>query len=170
MNSQEVQNVFLHPLGSPPPQGTGINSLGKLLSWFTWVRLETSPASPPCAASLLSIAGSGLIHLDGSPFQISTVQAVYRGLGFGITGHFHKPESFGSPVVHVFDDLGGLDLAESPESLFQILFGNLKRQIPNVNIHFLSPFLLDTVTPTLSFRQGTEIFLRSASVGGDALF
>lgn len=58
-----------------------------------------------------------------------------RGLGFGAVGHLNKPESPRISGKLVCDDFDGCDLAEGLESLPQIFFSGLLRQIAYINIH-----------------------------------
>jgi len=46
----------------------------------------------------------------------------------------------------VLYDINGRDLPEGLESLPQILFGDLARQIANVNIHLNLPFAVNLIT------------------------
>ena len=52
-------------------------------------------------------AGTGFIHLEGSPLKVLAVQSVDSRLGFSIIGHLDKAESLRSSGIPVGYDSNG---------------------------------------------------------------
>jgi hypothetical protein len=67
-------------------------------------------------------SGSSFVHIYGPAFHFLAVQAGNPSLGLGLGGHFHKSESSGFAAELISYDIDRTDLAESLESLTQIIF------------------------------------------------
>jgi hypothetical protein len=96
-----------------------------------------------------------LIDIDEASLQILAVQLFDCFFGFLLRRHFNESKSFGLAAVLVFYDVGVINFAKRCKSLSQIIFCCLRRQISNIDIHFV--FLFKIFTATLSGRtQSTK--------------
>jgi hypothetical protein len=113
---------------------------------------ETStPASTKTAASALaarsatfSMVGpwTRFIHIHLLPPQVLPVEILDGCLSFNLLGHLNKTKPPSLATVFVFNDACRTDLAIGLKSLPKIFPCDFIRQIPNINIHRLPPFVV----------------------------
>jgi hypothetical protein len=119
----------------------------------------TASAAATAAASSAPTASVrsrfSLIDIDEASLQILAVQLFDCFFGFLLRRHFNESKSFGLAAVLVLYDVGVINFAKRCKSLSQIIFCCLRRQISNIDIHFV--FLFKIFTATLSGRtQSTK--------------
>jgi hypothetical protein len=98
------------------------------------------PTTSSSFTSTTVVPRASLIDGKRLSLQLLAIQAVDRGLCFSLTGHLHESESSWLASEPVRYDIDGCDLPEGFKSLLQILFSDIARQVPDVDIHagFLS--------------------------------
>jgi hypothetical protein len=69
-------------------------------------------------------------------------QACDSSLALGFVRHFHETEASGLSAVSVFDDVNRLNFAKDLKLATQIVLGNIRRQITDVDLHDSPPFLI----------------------------
>lgn len=69
------------------------------------------------------------------PFIIGAIDCANGSFALGVVGHFHKTEAPRFSAKAIDDYLHRRDLSVAFEQLAQAIFGRLKSQISNVNVH-----------------------------------
>jgi hypothetical protein len=102
--------------------------------------LESAAASAAAAAALLTLTLTlillrpGFIHGEGLAQEFPSIEFFNRLFGVLFRFHFHEPETPGEPGVLVLNDIYGDYLAYRGKIRSQVLFDDLCRQIPNIEV------------------------------------
>jgi hypothetical protein len=75
-----------------------------------------------------------LVDLECATAEILAIQAVDRSAGFRVGRHLDEAEALALARVTVGNDLDRLDLAELCKLLLQLVFGDLERQIADIQL------------------------------------
>jgi hypothetical protein len=129
--TQTLSGTSAAPLTSPIT-GTALTTPATALT--TPAAVATSAAS---SATTAFRAWTRFIDNNRSTFDFLAVKPFYRRLAVSFRRHFHKAEAFRLSAVFVFNNGGGVNRSEFFESLPQLFFSDVIRQIPHVNLHSL---------------------------------
>jgi hypothetical protein len=105
---------------------------------------ETAASALAARSATFSMVGpwTRFIHIHLLPPQVLPVEILDSCLGFSLLGHLNKTKPPRLATVFIFNDACRTDLAIGLKSLPKIFPCDLIRQIPNINIHRLPPFVV----------------------------
>jgi hypothetical protein len=98
-----------------------------------------SATAATAATRTTFFAWASFIYLQGATFYFLAIQSGNRGGCFFAAGHFNEAETTGLASELIFDHGRGGNLAVSSESRSQLIFAQIERKIPNIDIHSLTP-------------------------------
>jgi hypothetical protein len=122
---------------------------------------ETAASALAARPATFSMVGTWtrFIYIHLLPPQILPVEILDGCLGFSLLGHLNKTKPPRLATVFVFNNACRADLAIGLKSLPKIFPCDFIRQIPDINIHRLPPFVVSM--PSVVFRKRLSLYKKN---------